>query len=132
MLLPERPDPPMHYRLVLLKGGKDWITDNQRLGWRQKSRLVKAWRSQAGQVARLAMPQLVLGAHVIGELRFSDNRRRDPNNWNPTAKACIDGLVDARVFPDDNHTIVVGPDMRIGPPVAVTEVALILHFWPTV
>lgn len=45
-------------------------------------------------------------------LVWADNRRRDPGNWYPTAKAIVDGLVDAGILIDDDHTKVVGPDMR--------------------
>jgi hypothetical protein len=31
----------------------------------------------------------------------------------PTAKACVDGLVDAGVLEDDNFSRVRGPDMRL-------------------
>ena len=29
--------------------------------------------------------------------------RSDPSNWTPTTKACVDGLVDAGVWPDDDQ-----------------------------
>ena len=53
-------------------------------------------------------------AHILGVLHPSTNGRRDPANWYPSFKACVDGLVDAGLFADDDHTHVLGPDMRLG------------------
>lgn len=53
--------------------------------------------------------------HIVCVLHFADSRRRDPNNWAPTAKAIVDGLVDAGVVDDDSAQYVIGPDMRLGP-----------------
>jgi hypothetical protein len=64
-------------------------------------------------------------AHIIGVLHPKDGKRRDPANWYPSFKACIDGLVDQGVLDDDDHTRVVGPDMRIGH--VVEGARLVLH-----
>lgn len=53
-------------------------------------------------------------AHILGVLHPSSNGRRDPANWYPSFKACVDGLVDAGLLDDDDHTRLVGPDMRLG------------------
>lgn len=133
MMLPEIADPPHHYRLVMYQATRDWITDNSRMFWRAKARLVKAWRTDAAIMANLHLPQNLPGAHIVCELRFTSNLRRDPNNWNPTAKACIDGFVDAGVFPDDRAEIVEGPDMRIGPVLKRgSPPQIIFHIWPKV
>ncbi len=119
------------YLLYLPLVGKKWINSNQRLFWMERSRRTKDWREMTRDKAlALHIPHLP-GGRVICELRFSDNRRRDPANWAPTAKACIDGLVDAGVFVDDSHKYVVGPDMRIGQPVvgAMVGLQLFIHAW---
>ena len=106
----------LHYRVELLKGMREWITSNQRLFWRVRALRTKAWRDLACERAKeMGLPHLADGAHVVCELRFADRRRRDPGNWYPTAKAVVDGLVDAGVFTDDNAKFVTGPDMRLGP-----------------
>ena len=93
----------------------EWITANQRLHWRRKAERTALWRESAAWWARQnKVPRLARGS-IIGELRFATQRRRDPANWAPTAKACVDGLVDAGVFDDDDATRVTGPDMRIRP-----------------
>lgn len=132
MILPELADPPAHYRLPLpLERVECWLTLNQRHFWARRSRLVKQWRQLGWSAAVQHKVPLLAGAYVIAELRFADRRRRDPHNWQPTAKAALDGLVDAGVFADDNSHIIVGPDMRVSPVVTPRgQQALILHLWP--
>lgn len=118
------------YVMFLPKAGKHWINSNDRSFWMERSRRTKAWRDLArDQAVTLFVPHLQAG-HVICELIFGDRRRRDPANWAPTAKACIDGLVDAGVFPDDDYKHVTGPDMRIGDPNVGANTGLRLHIYP--
>ena len=42
--------------------------------------------------------------------------KRDVGNWSPTAKAIVDGIVDAGILVDDDDEHVEGPDLRPGPP----------------
>lgn len=53
-------------------------------------------------------------AHILGVVHPNSDGRRDPANWYPSFKAAVDGLVDAGLFEDDDHTRVLGPDMRLG------------------
>lgn len=129
MILPEIADPPRHFRRMVLLADRDWLTENQRYGWRAKSRRVKQWRT-IGMAHGFSLPTMT-GAYVVAEFRFSDGRRRDPLNWAPTVKAIIDGLVDAKVFGDDNSKVITGPDLRMGPVVAKQDRGVVLHFWPT-
>ena len=89
------------------------LSSNQRL-----HHIVKAERTANIRIwARVAMGSEgftpMSHAHCFCYLSFSDNRRRDANNYWPTAKAVIDGFVDAGLLPDDDHLHLVGPDMRI-------------------
>jgi hypothetical protein len=128
-VLPPVGNPPAHYRLEIDRTGKKWITANDRLSWQAMSRQVKNWREISAWRAHREWGRITFGrAHVICELRFSSRRRRDPANWAPTAKAVIDGLVDAGIFLDDNSEHVIGPDMRLGPTQSNEE--LIVHVYP--
>jgi crossover junction endodeoxyribonuclease RusA len=119
------------YRVEILLNDMQWINANQRLFWRVRSSRTKAWREAAKQRAiAMHLPQLK-SAYVLAELRFSTNARRDPANWAPTAKACVDGLVDAGVFVDDSYKFVTGPDMRVGDKVSVERRGLHLLIFPT-
>lgn len=97
-----------------------WITANDRAGgnlYHARRRLIQAWRMSGEHHARDARLPRLERAHIVAELCFTDKRRRDPANWYPTVKAAVDGLVDAGVLRDDSTEYLVGPDMRLGPPV---------------
>ncbi len=84
-----------------------YLTANQRLHWVTRSQRTACWRHYTNMVAREArIPALPrIGVHL--EIHPPDRHRRDPSNWMPTQKACVDGLVDARVVPDDSPAYVV-------------------------
>lgn len=121
---------PAPYRLFLELAGKHWINANERLYWMEKHKRTKAWREQAALKARAAKIPRLERVHIVCKLRFGDNRRRDPGNWAPTAKAIVDGLVDAHVVPDDNHKHVRGPDMRLGIPVVGAAIGVWVYIYP--
>lgn len=107
-----------------------WLNANDRKHWRVKAALTADWRLRAGwEAVRAKVPPLPR-AHIVAELRFADRRRRDPANWHPTVKACVDGLVDVGVLPDDNAKHLLGPDLRLGPAVGAGRGAVVLHIWP--
>lgn len=118
------------YQVVLIARGRDWLTENQRLTWPVRAERVRSWRELAGWRAKECQVPRLVCARIIVELNFSDGRRRDPSNWAPTAKACVDGLVDAGVFADDDHTRVIGPDMRMGVKVPAARRGLRLLIFP--
>ncbi|MFF3976989.1 hypothetical protein [Streptomyces sp. NPDC001828] len=99
------------------------LTSNQRLHHHRRAELTKVLR-RAAWAASQGVPHLER-VHIIGVLHPADRRRRDPANWYPSFKACVDGLVDQGVLEDDDHTRVIGPDMRIG--CAVSGARLVLH-----
>ncbi|MEY2232065.1 MULTISPECIES: hypothetical protein [unclassified Streptomyces] len=98
--------------LVRLPPGLDLLNANDRLHHHERARKTRALR-QAARFASRGLPKLDR-VHVIGVFHPQDRRRRDPANWYPTFKALLDGLVDQGVIQDDDHTRLVGPDMRIG------------------
>lgn len=118
------------YRLSVLRGDKKWLTSNQRLFWRERATRTKQWRQETALLACEVVPSLPR-ARIVAVVSFSDERRRDPGNWYPTAKACVDGLVDAGVFDDDDHSHVIGPDMRIGPKTTRAAQGIELLIYPT-
>ncbi len=87
------------------------INANDRLHHHAKAKLTKAWRN-AGWDVSIGRRDRFTSAHITVTIRFPTNHRRDVGNYYPTAKAIVDGLVDAGVLPDDNDTHVIGPDMR--------------------
>lgn len=91
---------------------------NDRKHWAAKAKLTAAWR-EAAYVAAIknilyrnqpfSVVQLVIPVRSL-------KVRRDPSNWYPTVKACVDGLVDAGVFADDSskHLATVEPEFKQG------------------
>lgn len=91
------------------------LNANHRLHWTKVVKVVSEIRTAAGWAARAAKVPHLARAHIECELRFWDTRRRDPSNWaSPSAKAAIDGIVDAGVLDDDDDKHLDGPDMRLG------------------
>ncbi|MFE5970108.1 hypothetical protein [Streptomyces sp. NPDC056463] len=103
-------------RLILLNS-------NQRLHHHQRAEITRVLRRAAAFAAR-HVPHLDQ-AHIVGVLHPAARGRRDPANWYPSFKAATDGLVDQGVLDDDDHTRVIGPDMRLGH--VVEGARLVLH-----
>lgn len=118
------------YVLPVVADGRKWINANQRLAWQSRHRLTKDWRDWTATLARLNRVPHFDKARIECVLHFTTDARRDPANWHPTAKACIDGLVDAGVFDDDDFTRVIGPDMRQGAKVKLIDRGLELVIYP--
>ena len=99
----------------------DRLNMNGRVHWHVRARLTKLWRAAAwaaalkhlgeGPAARQRPPCMVRVSFPTSR----PNQRRDPHNWAPTVKAIVDGLVDARVWPDDNDQWVTILDSRFHP-----------------
>lgn len=112
----------------------DWINANnrRRMHWSVDRALTHTWRYAASVYARNEHLPALGPSRVVAELWVNGRRRAriDPANYSPTAKAVVDGLVDAGIWPDDNAGWVVGPDMRLGPPVKPPQPeALVVHIW---
>ncbi|MDH6214155.1 hypothetical protein [Streptomyces pseudovenezuelae] len=99
------------------------LNANQRLHHHKRAEITRVLRRAAWAASRTVPP--LERVHIIGVLHPEDRQRRDPANWYPSFKACVDGLVDQGVLADDDHTRVVGPDMRMGH--MVEGARLVLH-----
>lgn len=115
---------PPSWRLEL-PTGTFLLNDNQRLHYRTKAKHIDTIREASGFAARAAHIPAFQRIHVLYVVHPKPGlRRRDPGNWSPTAKAAIDGLVDAGIVPDDDHTRVLGGDPRLGTPVKGSQFVL--------
>ncbi|MFB7828871.1 hypothetical protein [Streptomyces hydrogenans] len=99
------------------------LNANERPHHHRRAEITRVLR-RAAAVASRHVPHLER-AHLIGVLHPPTRGRRDPANWYPSFKAVTDGLVDQGVLDDDDHTRVLGPDMRLGHVVAGAR--LVLH-----
>ena len=100
------------WEAVIRLAAADVLSLNQRKHWAQATGKRRAIRQLAEQTARLSRAPHLQRARLVIHVAFPDRRRRDPHNFMATAKPIVDGLVDAGVLPDDDHTHLAGPDMR--------------------
>lgn len=117
--------------VVALPAGMPLLNANvtRRMHWAQVRRLARDVRAAANLAARAQQIPLVDRAHIVYVIHPSpQTRRRDPANWAESAKAAVDGLVDAGVLADDDSTRVIGPNPRLGEPVKGGQ--LVLHITP--
>lgn len=103
-----------------------WLNSNQRLHRLAAAKLTAQWR-EAGRVAASGLPPVVGQVRILAFISKERGGRWDPNNWYPTVKAAIDGIVDTGILVDDDHEHLIGPDMRRGPK---GPAKLILKFVP--
>ena len=81
-----------------------WMSSNDRLHWAEKAKRTRCVRHLAFAAARAAnFDELRLERASIEILVHRPRAgRADAANASPTVKAAIDGLTDARVWPDDS------------------------------
>jgi hypothetical protein len=98
------------------------VSANRRIHHHQRWKITAHWRGLAADVVHAEYGHAEEGeswyptAHITLHIRFPDRRRHDIGNLYPyVAKPIIDGLVDARLIPDDDDQHLVGPDMRRDP-----------------
>lgn len=92
------------------------LTLNDRGHWRPRAQKIRAVReATALHARRLRIPPL---PQISVEIHYAprDSRRRDAINLAATTKPVEDGLVDARVVPDDTAEWVVPTHGVIDPP----------------
>jgi crossover junction endodeoxyribonuclease RusA len=104
------------------------ITANERLHWARQRAITGAIRVAAATLARAAHIPPAEQAWITVLLHPHNRRRLDPHNWAPSAKAAIDGLVDARVLPDDDYTHLLAVTFVLGQPRKARQLAL--HITP--
>jgi Holliday junction resolvase RusA-like endonuclease len=81
------------------------LNEERNLRWRARCARLDPWRDLTilmARQARLARAVAATPATITVVIPVPDDRRRDPANYYPVVKACIDGLVKAGVWPDDD------------------------------
>ncbi len=93
------------YRLELAR--RPWTTNAERAGNRwERAKLTKEWRSDFQLLAKYEKIPPMAWITVTVEPHQKGGRLQDVGACNPSAKAAIDGLVDAGVLPDDSSKFV--------------------------
>jgi len=99
---------------TLVIPGKLFTLNGERtMHYHKRAKLVKAWREAAFDAATEAeVPSLGAIEVVFIPLRKDRRHMADTGGHFPVAKACIDGLVDAGVLPDDGPNFVRALEFR--------------------
>jgi crossover junction endodeoxyribonuclease RusA len=100
--------------VIEFPAGQKLLNANDRLHHMAKYRITKQLRADAFLLAKAAKIPHLERARIDCTYEPPDQRRRDAANWQDAAKPLVDGLVDARVLDDDDHTRLEGPFMHIG------------------
>jgi crossover junction endodeoxyribonuclease RusA len=79
------------------------LTSNQRLHWAAKARRTKAIRDMAFVMCKHPKRPHLPAATLEVVAKWGNRRARDAANIEPTAKAAIDGCVDAGLLVDDSQ-----------------------------
>lgn len=103
-----------------------WLNSNMRLHRMAAAKLTAQWRA-AAKTAAQGHGQLPAPVNITAYIWKARAGRYDAGNLYPTAKACVDGIVDAGLLADDSNEYVIGPDMRHG---GKGEPMLVLEFRP--
>ena len=98
-----------------MPAGVELLSENDHdMHWGRRQRLVKNLREIAWGLARQQRIPRLARARFTGVYEPPDRRKRDAPNLYPSFKACIDGITDAGVLPDDNDRFVLDLLMRPG------------------
>ena len=82
-----------------------WLSANGRLHWADKAKRTRNLRQLAATTSRGLQP--VGTVHIAAYIGYLTGGRADPSNA-AVVKPLIDGLVDAGLLVDDDHTHVIG------------------------
>lgn len=99
---------------VLTFARRDLISDNDRLHYHAKARLIKRLRERAVIAWRMAGSPKLDRARLDYTVSLPTRRAFDAANWAPTIKALVDGMVHPApgvrgILPDDDNTHLSGP-----------------------
>ncbi len=86
----------------------EWITSNMRLHPMEKASRTRALRRRAGMLARSKLQVPPWPVLVVAESHYRSGRGLDADACAPSVKAIVDGMVDAKLFPDDDGDHVGG------------------------
>lgn len=89
-----------------------WFSANDRLHWAARAARTRRIRTAAAWEAKRAGVPRHDVVHVCAWIGYPRPGKADPSNAAPVVKAALDGLTDAGVWEDDDHTHVVAVEYR--------------------
>jgi crossover junction endodeoxyribonuclease RusA len=106
---------PLREVVITLPAGLPLLSLNDRKHWAARNTVAQALKTASWAAALAAKAPRLECAEVTVEYQPPDRRRRDPDNLPAAGKPLIDGLVAAKVLPDDDSRHVTGVRYVIGP-----------------
>lgn len=89
---------------------KPWLNSNDRDHWRVTDPIKREWRRLAAVAAKDArLPQGLARVTITGHVIKARAGDYDAQNYYPTAKPIVDGLIDYGMCEDDSNRFVEGP-----------------------
>lgn len=87
---------------VVVEGHLFTLNSERTMHFHKRARLIKTWREAACEEAKRAkIPKMKCIDVTFVPCRTNRRNMADTGGHIPVAKACIDGLVDAGIIPDD-------------------------------
>jgi len=109
------------------------LNANDRDHWRVISPIRKEWRRRGrGYANAFRLRELDWErARIDAFIQRPINNRSDAGNFYPTVKPIIDGLIDAKLLPDDNDLHLEGPYLHPAPKGPYAVILVITRLEPT-
>jgi len=101
-------------QLLIPLGKSEWYSLNDRLHHMAKHRIAKHVRQKAALLARAHLTPVTVPVNVTAHIGYPRNGRADPSNA-AVVKHILDGLTDAGIWTDDDHTHVPAVAYRRDP-----------------
>ena len=92
----------MTQHLTIPVSPEEWTLQNHRLHPQAKAKKVKALRNKAGWLARQNLEPVIGPVAIFARAYVKSGILPDADAIAPMVKAAIDGLVDARIIPNDD------------------------------
>lgn len=94
-----------------------WLTTNSRDHWAVTNKRTQTWRKAAWAMTKAVRLTPIAGpVHITATIHKTTRHRYDLDGHTPTVKACIDGIRQAGLLPEDNTTVIPQLTIRAGEP----------------
>lgn len=94
-----------------------WLTTNSRDHWAVTNKRTQTWRKAAWAMTKAGRLTPVVGpVHITATIHKTTRHRYDLDGHTPTVKACIDGIRQAGLIPEDDTTVIPQLTIRAGEP----------------
>lgn len=94
-----------------------WLTTNSRDHWAVTNKRTQAWRKAAWAMTKSARLTPLAGpVRITATIHKATRHRYDLDGHAPTVKACIDGIRQAGLIPEDDTTVIPQLTIRAGGP----------------